>query len=182
MRASAIGPAGEARFANGPCAEGRNGGKRAADAGLKGCPRGDLNVISIAFPQFAIGAGLRSTPSGARSVVLRAFPGFRPRRRTPLWAIFVHPSGMSRSGRPGRKLSIRAWCVKKPIHAIAAARAFPLYIDCKNGLSSGQRRPHAHARRPRIAHDAGPQALVAEPRAEHLPAEAPARAAHPHST
>lgn len=49
-------------------------------------------------------------------------------------------------------------------------------------LSSGQRGFYAFACCQRIAVDAGNQALVAVARTLHLPAEAPARVAHPHST
>jgi hypothetical protein len=49
-------------------------------------------------------------------------------------------------------------------------------------LFSGQRGSHAYARRQNDASRARQQALVAVARAQHLPAAAPARAAHPHST
>jgi hypothetical protein len=48
-------------------------------------------------------------------------------------------------------------------------------------LCSAQRVSHAQARHERTA-CTGQQALVAVARTQHLPAEAPSRAAHPHST
>jgi hypothetical protein len=54
-----------------------------------------------------------------------------------------------------------------------------LYIGTENVLCSSQREFHAH---PYLDACAGLQALVAIACAQHLPAEASARAAHAHST
>jgi len=61
------------------------------------------------------------------------------------------------------------------------AGAVLLYILAEFGLCSGQRGFHVHARKKRTA-CTGHQALVAVARPQHLPAEASARAAYPHST
>jgi hypothetical protein len=73
----------------------------------------------------------------------------------------------------------RVWlAIPEPTPSVVNA---PLYSFIENGLSSRQRDSHAQAHFQRDAARAH-LALVAVARTNDLPPEAPARAAHPHST